>query len=43
MTDLAATVRAGEPERVCAQLMAAMIGSRPAQDDVALLVVHRHA
>jgi serine phosphatase RsbU (regulator of sigma subunit) len=43
MSELADTVRAGEPERVCAQVMAAMIGSRPAQDDVALLVVHRHA
>ncbi|MFG1646795.1 PP2C family protein-serine/threonine phosphatase [Amycolatopsis sp. NPDC049252] len=43
MTELAATIRAGEPERVCARVMATMIGSRPAQDDVALLVVHRHA
>ncbi|MEA5360166.1 GAF domain-containing SpoIIE family protein phosphatase [Amycolatopsis sp., V23-08] len=43
MTELADAVRAGEPERVCARVMATMIGSRPAQDDVALLVVHRHA
>jgi hypothetical protein len=43
MTELTAVVRAGEPERVCARVMATMIGSRPAQDDVALLVVHRHA
>ncbi|MEU4248705.1 GAF domain-containing SpoIIE family protein phosphatase [Amycolatopsis sp. NPDC026612] len=40
---LAATVRAGEPERVCAQTMAAMIGSRAAQDDVALLAIQRRS
>jgi serine phosphatase RsbU (regulator of sigma subunit) len=41
MTQLAETVRAGDPERVCAQVMAAMIGSRPAQDDVAVLAIRR--
>ncbi|MGW4527026.1 PP2C family protein-serine/threonine phosphatase [Amycolatopsis sp. NPDC004378] len=40
---LADTLRAGEPERVCAQVMAAMIGNRPAQDDVALLAIERKA
>jgi sigma-B regulation protein RsbU (phosphoserine phosphatase) len=42
MAELTATVRATDPERVCSQVMATMIGSRPAQDDVALLVAHRH-
>lgn len=41
MRQLAATVRAGEPDRVCAEAMAVMIGSRPAQDDVALLAIQR--
>ena len=41
MRQLAETVRAGDPERVCAQVMAAMIGSRPAQDDVAVLAIRR--
>jgi sigma-B regulation protein RsbU (phosphoserine phosphatase) len=41
MAELAAALEPGEPERVCARLMATMIGARPAQDDVALLVVHR--
>lgn len=40
---LAETLRAGDPERVCAQLMASMIGNRPAQDDVALLTIQRQA
>ncbi|MGK3207002.1 PP2C family protein-serine/threonine phosphatase [Amycolatopsis sp. MEPSY49] len=43
MRQLAESLRAGEPERVCAQLMAAMIGNRPAQDDVALLAIQRQA
>jgi len=34
-------VRADDPERVCAQVMAAMIGSRAAQDDVAVLAIRR--
>jgi serine phosphatase RsbU (regulator of sigma subunit) len=41
MAQLAASVRAGEPDRVCAQVMAAMIGNRAAQDDVALLAIRR--
>jgi serine phosphatase RsbU (regulator of sigma subunit) len=41
MEQLAQTVRAGDPERVCAQVMAAMIGNRPAQDDVAVLAIRR--
>jgi serine phosphatase RsbU (regulator of sigma subunit) len=43
MAQLAATVRAGEPDRVCAQIMAAMIGNRAAQDDVALLTIRRRS
>jgi serine phosphatase RsbU (regulator of sigma subunit) len=43
MTALTAAIWAEEPERLCARVMATMIGSRPAQDDVALLVVHRRA
>ncbi|MET9002679.1 GAF domain-containing SpoIIE family protein phosphatase [Amycolatopsis sp. NPDC004169] len=43
MAQLAATVRAGDPDRVCAQVMAAMIGNRAAQDDVALLAIRRLA
>ncbi|WP_410573450.1 PP2C family protein-serine/threonine phosphatase [Amycolatopsis sp. cmx-4-61] len=42
MQQLADTLRAGDPERVCAQVMAAMIGNRPAQDDVAVLAIRRH-
>ncbi|ADJ47630.1 GAF domain-containing serine/threonine phosphatase [Amycolatopsis mediterranei S699] len=41
MEQLAQAVRAGDPEWVCAQVMAAMIGSRPAQDDVAVLAIRR--
>ncbi|WIX92673.1 GAF domain-containing SpoIIE family protein phosphatase [Amycolatopsis sp. DG1A-15b] len=41
MRQLAEAVRAGEPERVCAQVMATMIGHRAAQDDVALLALRR--
>ncbi|NBH03238.1 GAF domain-containing SpoIIE family protein phosphatase [Amycolatopsis sp. SID8362] len=40
---LAETMRAGEPEWVCAQVMAALIGGRAAQDDVALLAIQRLA
>ncbi|WP_370965157.1 PP2C family protein-serine/threonine phosphatase [Amycolatopsis sp. cg9] len=40
---LADTVYAGEPERLCAQIMAALIGGRAAQDDVALLTIQRRA
>lgn len=43
MTQLAETVRAGDPERVCAQVMATMIGNRAAQDDVAVLAIRRRA
>jgi sigma-B regulation protein RsbU (phosphoserine phosphatase) len=43
MAKLVDTVRAEDPEKICSHVMATMIGSRPAQDDVALLVVHRHA
>jgi sigma-B regulation protein RsbU (phosphoserine phosphatase) len=41
MKQLAEALRADDPDRVCAQVMAAMIGSRPAQDDVALLAIRR--
>lgn len=41
MRQLAAALRDGDPERVCAQVMAAMIGDRAAQDDVALLAIRR--
>ncbi|MEU5262066.1 GAF domain-containing SpoIIE family protein phosphatase [Amycolatopsis sp. NPDC021455] len=41
MHQLEAAVRAGEPERVCARIMRAMIGSQAAQDDVALLAIQR--
>ncbi|RSD11560.1 PP2C family protein-serine/threonine phosphatase [Amycolatopsis eburnea] len=40
---LAETVRTGEPERACAQIMATLIGGRAAQDDVALLAIQRLA
>jgi sigma-B regulation protein RsbU (phosphoserine phosphatase) len=43
MEQLARTLRAGDPDRVCAQVMAAMIGNRAAQDDVALLAIRRRA
>ncbi|WP_206794446.1 PP2C family protein-serine/threonine phosphatase [Amycolatopsis sp. MtRt-6] len=43
MRQLAAATRAGDPERVCAQVMAAMIGNRAAQDDVAVLAIRRRA
>ncbi|OXM59936.1 PP2C family protein-serine/threonine phosphatase [Amycolatopsis vastitatis] len=41
MHQLEAAVRPGEPERVCARIMAVMIGNRAAQDDVALLAIQR--
>ncbi|SFW87423.1 PP2C family protein-serine/threonine phosphatase [Amycolatopsis australiensis] len=41
MRQLAAALRAGEPDWVCAQVMSAMIGNRAAQDDVALLAIQR--
>ncbi|MEU0532098.1 PP2C family protein-serine/threonine phosphatase [Amycolatopsis tolypomycina] len=41
MQQLAAATRAADPERVCAQVMAAMIGNRAAQDDVAVLALRR--
>lgn len=41
MNQLANVLRAGDPERICAQVMATMIGNRPAQDDVALLAIRR--
>lgn len=43
MRQLADALRADAPERVCAQVMAAMIGNQAAQDDVALLVIRREA
>ncbi|MGW5715403.1 PP2C family protein-serine/threonine phosphatase [Amycolatopsis sp. NPDC003865] len=41
MRQLAEVLRADAPERVCAKLMATMIGNRAAQDDVALLAIQR--
>ncbi len=35
------TITTGPPEMVCAQVMAALVGTHPTQDDVALLVIHR--
>ncbi|GAA3525356.1 SpoIIE family protein phosphatase [Amycolatopsis ultiminotia] len=43
MRQLAGLVRAEDPERACARIMAEMVGFRPAQDDVALVVLHRRA
>ncbi|MFJ7219910.1 PP2C family protein-serine/threonine phosphatase [Amycolatopsis sp. NPDC098790] len=43
MRQLTEALRTGDPERVCAQLMAAMIGNQAAQDDVALLAIRRLA
>ena len=39
---LTAAVAPADPDTVCARVMARMIGARPAQDDVALLVVRRN-
>ncbi|MEU0788998.1 GAF domain-containing SpoIIE family protein phosphatase [Amycolatopsis sp. NPDC005961] len=41
MLQLAEALRAGDPERACAQIMASLIGHQAAQDDVALLVIER--
>jgi phosphoserine phosphatase RsbU/P len=41
LTRLCQVVTAEPPESVCASVMAAMIGSEPALDDVALLVLRR--
>ncbi|MER6811942.1 GAF domain-containing SpoIIE family protein phosphatase [Spirillospora sp. NPDC000708] len=38
---LCRAVQAGPPERVAAAVMSALIGREPAEDDVALLLVHR--
>ncbi|GAB1510793.1 SpoIIE family protein phosphatase [Actinophytocola sp. KF-1] len=37
---LRATVRPGAPEDVCAKVMAALVGSNPPGDDIALVAVH---
>lgn len=39
LEQLRATVRSGTPELVCARIMATMVGTRPATDDIALLAV----
>jgi hypothetical protein len=41
LVKLCHAVRAEPPEAVCASVMAAMIGSEPARDDIALLVLRR--
>ena len=38
---LSQAVTAGPPEAVCASVMAAMVGTEPARDDIALLVLRR--
>ncbi|WP_337825012.1 PP2C family protein-serine/threonine phosphatase [Amycolatopsis sp. A1MSW2902] len=43
MDQLAELVRPEDPELACARIMAAMVGSRPPQDDVALVVLQRTA
>jgi serine phosphatase RsbU (regulator of sigma subunit) len=43
MAELTKAVHAEDPERLCARVMATMIGNRPAQDDVALLTIRREA
>jgi hypothetical protein len=40
---LCATVSAAPPETVCARVMATMVGTQPARDDIAVLVVGRDA
>lgn len=40
LEQLRAAVRPGPPEVVCARVMAEMVGTRPATDDVALVAVH---
>jgi phosphoserine phosphatase RsbU/P len=39
---LLTSVTPGTPEAVCARIMAAMVGSEPATDDIALLVARHH-
>ena len=41
LDQLRASVRPGSPEAVCAQVMNDMVGREPADDDVALVVLHR--
>lgn len=41
LEQLRGTVRPGPPEAVCAQIMNAMVGGEPADDDVALVVLLR--
>jgi len=43
MRQLVELVRPEDPERASARIMAGMVGSRPPQDDVALVVLHRTA
>ena len=40
LEQLRATVYPGEPEAVCARVMADLVGGEPADDDIALVVVH---
>jgi putative methionine-R-sulfoxide reductase with GAF domain len=40
LEQLRATVHPGEPEAVCARVMADLVGGEPADDDIALVVVH---
>lgn len=42
MRRLTELVRAEDPDRACARIMAEMVGSLPPQDDVALVVLQRH-
>jgi putative methionine-R-sulfoxide reductase with GAF domain len=37
---LRAVVRPGQPEAVCARVMAALVGGQPANDDIAIVAVH---
>jgi sigma-B regulation protein RsbU (phosphoserine phosphatase) len=41
MAKLTEAIIPADPERVCVRVMAHLVGSRPAQDDIALLVVRR--
>jgi phosphoserine phosphatase RsbU/P len=41
MAQLRRAITADYPEKVCARIMATMVGTRPAQDDVAVLLVRR--
>lgn len=43
MALLRTVITVDSPETVCAQIMATMVGTQPAQDDIALLVMHRLA